>query len=431
MKRLCCKLYYRITFQLISSMNIGSGLNETTDNDLLRNSEGKPYIPGSTLAGIYRSLFSKEEAAEYFGDEISIEEGNKKKLSESSVLVYDANIISETFKIISRDCVALDEYKTGISGAKFDFEILEPGVSFVAYIEQNIKDKAVDIGKKIIERWLQGDVVIGAKSTRGLGKTKVLSVGFKEFDLKENLDSWLDFDMYDSKDWEKIDLEKLRNDQEFFRDKINIRLFLKQAGGISIRKYTTAVNEKGKEQPDYEQMIYVREEEGKNNVYPVIPGTSWAGAFRHQIEKIDRDCIGSVFGICKNNGQWEENRKSEISFSESEITGATVKQITRNALDRFTNATIDGALYTERTYFGGNTILDIDIKKEVSDRFKKTLAAAILDLHLGFLAVGGLTSSGRGLFCIEKIQIGDRLIEKVPDDGEGVYDKLCELVTGG
>jgi CRISPR/Cas system CSM-associated protein Csm3 (group 7 of RAMP superfamily) len=442
------KRYYRIKFRLASAMSVGSGLNDISDRDILRNSQGKPYIPGTTLAGIYRSLFSKETAECYFGGE---ETGSK--LKESEVMVYDATLQSEKFRIVSRDCVALDEYKTGISGAKFDFEILEPGVSFCTYIEQTEKEagkqagekteeqerqeeKAEDIGKQIVMQWLAGNIIIGSKTTRGLGKTELESVDMAVFHWKEgqkqqeeeeqNLKQWLKFDMYENDGWEKVNIEEWKKEQIPQKD-IKIRLLLKQSGGISIRKYTTAVNEPGKEQPDYEQMAYIRENDKEKIAYPVIPGTSWAGAFRHQMKKINGGCIKDNFGICKNGEKGEsENSKSKISFSESEITGAHPKMVTRNALDRFTNATVQGALYTERTYYGGKTELDITLRKDVEDEFKTALAAAIVDLHMGFLAVGGLTSVGRGLFEIEEIKINDGKITADMEKPEELYQRLSE-----
>ena len=46
------------------------------------------------------------------------------------------------YKISVRDSVALDEYKTALAGAKFDFEVLEPGIELETWLEQDIKDEA-------------------------------------------------------------------------------------------------------------------------------------------------------------------------------------------------------------------------------------------------------------------------------------------------
>ena len=47
------------------------------------------------------------------------------------------------------------------------------------------------------------------------------------------------------------------------------------------------------------------------------------------------------------------------------------------------------------------------MRKDVSDfeRAKALLIAVICDLHRGYLAVGGLTAVGRGLFSVQDILI--------------------------
>ena len=71
MKRI--KKYYRIVFELTSPLSVGSGENNVTDRDILRDGRGVPYIPGTALAGVYRSLFSEGTAEEYFGPELTEE----------------------------------------------------------------------------------------------------------------------------------------------------------------------------------------------------------------------------------------------------------------------------------------------------------------------------------------------------------------------
>lgn len=77
--------------------------------------------------------------------------------------------------------------------------------------------------------------------------------------------------------------------------------------------------------------------------------------------------------------------------------------MTRNAIDRFSGGTASGALFTEKTYYGGITKLVIAVKDKISTRQVNALAAAIADLNYGYLSVGGLTSIGRGLFRITAI----------------------------
>ncbi len=501
------KKYYRIEFELTSPLAVGSGENKMTDKDIVRDSSGQPYIPGSTLAGIYRSLFNDEAANKYFGRELAKEEMEKASeegrnmLTDSSIIVYDAHIkVGDEKKsvVTKRDMVALDEYKTAVTGAKFDFEILEPGVKFVTYIEQNIElsektseneecteelksaeDEKIKehqfVINEIADAWMKGKIVIGAKTGRGYGRTKGIARQSVLYDLTDpvQMENWLDFDMY-ADDWgpDKTDerrhetsISDLKVSGEKNNEKIQmlaeekmctITLELRQQGGISIRQYSTEAGE-----ADYQQLtsqvLPDQADEGKEDVnmgVPVIPGTSWAGAFRAQMGKLDPEfkkegrLAGEFFGKAKNNSNDKsaEGSKTRIGFSESRITRGKWVSYTRNAIDRFTGGTIDGALYSEKTYYNGETELTIscDFSKRGKDavsrknrkRFAKAMAATILDLDGGYMAVGGLTAVGRGLFKANKISVdGDTILDRNGDlekdvDAASVYQKLVKAVAG-
>ena len=53
------KVYYRIEFTLKSPLSIGSGDNSNTDRDIILNSQRKPYIPGSAIAGVVSHALSE------------------------------------------------------------------------------------------------------------------------------------------------------------------------------------------------------------------------------------------------------------------------------------------------------------------------------------------------------------------------------------
>ncbi|MFR9000278.1 MAG: hypothetical protein ACLVIY_07565 [Anaerobutyricum soehngenii] len=46
-------------------MNIGNGQNEVTDNDLIKDGSGTPYIPGSTITGIIKCITLKRISVFY------------------------------------------------------------------------------------------------------------------------------------------------------------------------------------------------------------------------------------------------------------------------------------------------------------------------------------------------------------------------------
>ncbi len=437
------KKYYKIQFKLLEPLSLGAGTNKHSDRDILKDGNGDPFIPGTSLCGVYRSLFDPKQARTYFGDVEIATKQTKRELTTmpSRVKVYDATVIG-AYKTSIRDSVGLDAYKTAKKGAKFDFELVEPGAVFVTYLEQdmltdiwgNADLKEEDIGREVAARLYAGELYLGHKSMRGYGRIKAEAVWHKSFVLPDKgtdafsaeQQAWIAFDMYDEDAFAESD--KLAETDFISQDVIHVELDLQLQGGISIRQYTTALPIVGKNAPDYTQMYYVQE---GNKEVPYIPGTSWAGAFRHHMGKLmprNANVISLYFdgttdraaGLCK----------SKVRFAESFLTGAESKTMTRTALDRFTGGVVDGALYTEKAFFGGSTTLRISFPKdtEQKDLWSSVMAAAISDLHQGFLAVGGLTSVGRGVFRVTTCKCNGKTIPI--DSEETFYERLLEAFKG-
>lgn len=430
------KRYYRILFKLTSALTIGNGKSERADKDLVLNSLGKPYIPATALAGVYQALYCEADAKKYFGYvEINRSGQQSVKSTESRCIIYDGNLKNNQYRTSVRDGVGLDQWKTAVKRAKFDFEILEPGAVFVTYLEENLYDATFASGL-IMDAWKRGEIVLGSKTSRGYGKTEVLSIQQREFDFKveKDINSWIKFDLFDENCWKNVgqwDYEKEKEQIQKLRkqkDIVTLKLGLKQNSPLTIRKYTTDVsNGKESRTPDYEQLVYIRDKES----IPVIPGTSWAGAFRHHMLKLNKECIGSIFGKKASDENEKDGKKSDIIFGESEITGAKAKIVTRNGIDRFTGGAADNTLFTEKMYYGGSTVLKISFKKNCSQDFLRTLAASIADLHLGILSIGGETSVGHGLFQVTSVFIDGKEISRQITEAEQLYGLLVGAFAGG
>ena len=436
MDKIIRKEYLRISFVLASPLIIGSGKNEMTDNDIVLNGDGRPYIPATAVSGVVRSILDPEKKDSYFGKVPGYKEAKYERIKESMLVFYDANIAGTTkFRISKRDFVALDKYKTAMSGAKFDMQILEPGIKFNTYVEQNYTEAMQeDYLSEIAAVWYSGRVMFGAKTMRGFGEIKDVTIVKKGFDLsdKAEVSSWLEYSMYEPDFWNDADPVSPESLQNTDTNITKICLGLDIISAMSIRQYTTEPTPEGADvaKPDYKQMsVYIGSKE-----VPVIPGSSWAGAFKNEMMKLLPHIDLSYFGDVKDDTKW----KSHIKFSESQIKGSVPVIITRNAIDRFSGGTIKGALYTEKTRYGGHTELTISLldKKECADskndktiarreEFNNTLAAAIADLHEGLIAVGGLTSVGRGIFRVTSVNG-----EEFSGNGEALYTKIKDLIGG-
>lgn len=469
MGKIIKKHYLKITFQLDSPLCIGSGRNDITDQDILRDARGIPYIPGSAVAGVLREAcqgIMDDKVWKYYFGYSSTNTGNKVKsdddIIESQIIFYDATLVGDNkdkegnpkYRISQRDGVALNEYKSAKKQAKFDREILEGDCKFQTFIEiseeqsdVNEKVKADEVLTNIAKIWKETDIRFGAKTTRGYGKICNVEIIGKNFDftLKDEISSWIDFDIFEENSWENAILYNdmlntlMKDNIWTLKDNNRLSLKLRLEGGLSIRRYSTECSEE-ESSPDQEQMTTL----SSGDEVAVIPGTTWAGAIGHRMEELI-DC-SKVKEVERGKGDIQKyyyfgtvnskvKEKSLIYFSESKLTGGQFKKMSRNAINRFLGSTAEGALFTEKIYIGGETTLDISFGDPYntavvySDDFINALAATLTDLHEGYLAVGGATSVGRGIFSILEIN-GVKLNEgKLEGETNSVvFDKLYETL---
>lgn len=422
------RVYYKLNITSESPLSIGSGANVNTDNDVILDGTGKPFIPGTSLTGILRNYIKNVKGAvtanTVFGFIPSTKEENEKAKKKDEeyierdtiVSVYDGLMTAGKKFITNRDMVALEK-KVAKKGAKFDMEAVEPGAVFTSFIE--LKDSAYcAVIEEALAALNSGFIRFGSKSTRGYGKVSV-KANKKSFN---DVTEWLGFDMWNYSGWGDVNLAENPNGA------MKISLKLKSRGGISIREYTTEPSTEETTMPDYITMGLHTEKSEKGEAVPVIPGTTWAGAFSDRYKELTgKAAADDLFGFVhekKRDGD-DKTQKSLIIFDESRLRSGVYKETTRNSIDRFTGGTKNGALYTEKTYYYGETELNISIKKSLEESELKKLAFCIADLHNGFLAVGGLTSVGRGLFEILEIN-GTKL-----SDEEKEPKNICKAVLKG
>lgn len=394
------KIYYYVRMELLSPISIGNGDELLTDHDCLRNSKGVPFIPGTSLAGVFSHYLSDEMLALFtpkIGDEYK----------QSPYYISDANIVLDDKKrnvsTSIRDGVKLKPDKIAEDGAKFDFEIVESSTKFDFRIEVIVRDHDnIDKMKKVVDVILHGlnsgEILLGYKSKRGYGKVKIEDVKIKEF-TKNSLEEMLLFDKYQMDKYDQYSIPDIDNENKYDYMQVHLR----QVGGISIRKYSATAGE-----VDFEHVT--------SNGKPVIPGTSWNGLIRRQIaEYLDDDIISNCcvkindwFGEAKKRDT--TGRASNIIIEESIIQDAKRIQITRNKISRFSAGVSNRALFSEVSYFNGDTVLGIKVKKSIEEdpdnsRIIGLISLVIKDIDNGFIALGGQTAIGRGLFKVLKVTL--------------------------
>lgn len=396
-------IVYKLQLRLRSPLAIGAGEGVVTDRDLLLDGQGRPFLPASSLAGLYRSRM-KDRAEALFG---SLESCGR-------VMVYDGCLQGEAV-VAARDRVKLDRHKTAEPGAKMNFQVVEPGAVFHTFLELNVREEGDEQAVDGLVRGLRF-FSLGGMITRGYGRVETTAAYRRAFDRgsREGARDWLAFDLFAPDAFGEADrmpLEERRGGER------RLAIQLQPCGGPMIRRRSTAVGE-----ADFQPLSLA-------DGCPVVPGSSWAGAFRRHMRALAEELglpdagkrLDAVFGFATPQGR----QRSRIAFSESRIEGSERKQRTRVAIDRFTGGSHPGSLFTEQACYGGKTVLEIAYA-DMEPCLEALLLVALLDLHHGILSVGGQTAVGHGLFALRRVL----------RDGEDITEDLLEgriekLVPGG
>ena len=413
------KIYYKLSMIQSSPLRIGNGNSEDTDSDLMTDSRDLPFIPGSSLAGVLREQLllccgsedGEEKAQKLFGNVTVSRENDKAASMESRILISDAvlppDADPDNVKITRRDGVGLDEWGTAVPGAKFDFEVAETELPYTAVIEWSgdeaqEKDEVETILEPLMKRAAAG-LTFGARTTRGYGKMQV-SVLKKEFCFPEDLEKWLLFDAFQEIAFS--DGKELSAGHGSEETVVTVSLKMKGSFAVNVRT-TTSDPEPDGTIPDVVPMMSRKE-------FPVIPGTSISGAFRHHMHDILRESgiqgitasdIDYLYGVDQSKN---EHSRSKLRFSEMEVMGGGACTVTRNAVDRFTAAPRNKGLYTVKLWHGGDGSFSIRFYRDtVSKNLLQLLAACITDLHYGLLTFGGGSGVGRGCAAVTKIMVNE------------------------
>ncbi|MDO4774279.1 MAG: RAMP superfamily CRISPR-associated protein [Aerococcaceae bacterium] len=438
-------LLFKATLVADSPFMIGNGIAEMTDNDVLVDRNGIPYIPGTTLAGVCRHYLQALEVdvSRIFGDGSHTD---KQTGNESKIIFYDAfPVDSQSLHRSVRDSVKLanlqEDRLSSNPDNKFEYEVVEKQAEFIFRIELHLGRNKASEEKKVIKHIIDGiqlgEIRIGAKTTRGFGKFKLKELKYKQIDLNKEFEKYLEIQ---GNEWEIVTDEwnHIHCSEGFFT-KYEYPLELKTF--LSIRNYASLIKHNNKP-IDAETLKNSSDE-------VVVPGTSWAGVFRQHCHRIldmvgyhDKDrLLMSLFGYVDEGSKDDKDKhKSQIYFEESSFPkdSVTLVKRTRTAIDRFTGGAADGALFTQEIACRkdgdgktGKTTLVIRVPKkmywineytekeqtnkkqtEMDDSVKKLIDSliktCIADLFEGHLVVGGQGSIGAGIFNgATKVKEGD------------------------
>jgi CRISPR/Cas system CSM-associated protein Csm3 (group 7 of RAMP superfamily) len=414
-------------FVLDSAAHFGGAGEGVADMVLLRDDrEGRPLLPGTSLAGALRGHLgdvldgyaSKEDGrvARLFGGARSDDLGGQ-----SPLIVFDSlGSLPTQHPVEIRDGVQIvTAFGTAEEHKKFDMEVLPAGTRFPLRFDLIVPDPAseAELASLLavsLAGLAPGEISLGARRSRGMGAIRTENWRALRFDLN-GANGWLAWVLSDPEHpippdtpaassailalrnaLHELELPKIVDQ----RRRILIQAHLNLQGGLLVRS-TSA-------DPQAPDVAHLRSA-GRS----IMPGTSLAGVLRARALRITR----LVRGAHDDAEQWAERRieqlfgpriegvagsqdrllwASRLRITESVIEDGTRFRPSRLQIDRFTQGVVPGALFDEEPEYAGKVTVRFELRNpEPGD--VGLLFLLLKDLLSGDLPVGGTSSVGRGV----------------------------------
>lgn len=412
----------RIVLEAMTPMAVGSGeRNIETDSLVATDINDLPYIPGTSIAGVVRSMLervaskdggiSKEDVKKIFG----YQDGENGRGSE--VIFSEAKIMGGAGRVIDgldRDTILTDEllkhYQllpirqhvridgrgTAMDSGLFDEQIVFAGSRFCFEMEMVSDGTKFSQFESILRQLYAVDFRIGGGTRSGFGEMRVVDMLLMDLDLtkRDDLDVYLGkTSALDSGFWtEHIDrVSHLTRKESSCGSQTCYRLtltpdsfFLFGSGFGDDDADMTPVKAKRVEWNEKIDESGAKITCGRllDNLV-LIPGSSLKGAIAHRVafhwnrmhnifaddippKEIDahtgsgNEAVRLLFGMA-GEGAGNEIRRGNVIFSD--IIGGRIKDKVLNhvAIDRFTGGGIEGALFSEKAVWTDGVSYNTDI----------------------------------------------------------------------
>lgn len=392
--------------KLISPLIIGGDGRDEVDIQALRDVEGNPYIPGTSLCGALRHCF-EEITEENWWDSQSVEyfwgsafDEDKDQLRQSAIIISDCFINpanEDQYKIVIRNGVKIDDLGVADEQKKYEYEVVEPDVTFDFRAEIKIweehKENFYIITAFILNSLQNGKVNLGAMTTKGLGRCRLEEAVCWEYDFSNK---------HDVLNWLAGTKEEQQRKNLGIAPELNNNRDLELIGTFGIKNSLLIKSYSG--DSTGADAVHIT-----SNNCPVLPGTSLKGVIRNRMQRILNtlkcaDTKGKLQNLCGSDSSLQKGNnkkhKSRLIVEETKIHDITIERQSRIAIDRFTGGTLKTALYN------CEPLWPVDGKKEMTEiklcikncrAWEAGLLLLVLkDLWTGDLPIGGEKSIGRG-----------------------------------
>lgn len=414
--------YQKIVKYLVSAacaqpLHIGSA-SGNKEEVLVHPVDGMPFIQASSISGVlrqyYAQVYGEVQAEKLFGAR-RFETGTNALEGASKVRFSDGRFRSRNLLLELRPRVKINP-ETGTcdastkkgtsrqSGHKFNMEYIGAGAEFEFSIYL-YDDSFEDELEKVLSAIHQGDVQFGGQKSNGCGFMKLISLKRKIFDMTQRDDriKWSEEDALTDQEYEDI----YSGIQETVKKTTAYEVIVTGSTEGELLVRSIAVQDWGKGAPDSTNIRNAAKEY-------IVPGSSFKGAVRNQMEKIasyigSSDIIEEAFG--KTGNSPNEGKAGNIVFYDTVVGNKAdndmAKIKNRIHIDKFTGGVMHGSLFNEKNV-SGKVEFHIGINNRNNpDSTCGLLLLALRDMAAGVMSVGGGYSVGKGIIDVEQIVIHD------------------------
>ena len=461
------------TLELCSPLLIGSGAQREgndVDTQILQDKEGRPFIPGTSIAGVLRAALPEDLANLFFGGTVEISTGNgtREVDVQSAIEIEDVVLAGKengkNADVVARDGVCIDDVRgVAVDEKKYDYELVERGARGAFHAVITLREYHRELRPKLaddVERLASGVVAgfrLGAMTAKGFGHVcvKPLSLDYYDFAKKEDAIAWLSGDAEHAKASKHKNMNtQVKWDKALTGSNFKVDATFALTGSLLVKDMDARMT-----QPIKGTIVHATMKKSVDSY--LVPGPSVKGTLRHHALRIleqlgfrdPKKFLNGLMGLddkaMREAKDWEKKhpdapkalRQSRFIVDEVYINAKTVKPVkqTRNRIDRFTGGTINGALFTTEAVWGNGENAPVHIHFEIRKAEAADVGLALLllkDLSLGRLPLGGEKSIGRGVLKGRKAEIRYTLNEGeqhfTVEDGkivEGDKGKLEECVA--
>lgn len=430
----------RVTLEALSAHGIHSGQGDATHDVLLvRDANGLPALPGSSLAGVLRHAYGERHGQQAAG-RLFGQLGAQAQPSWLSVgwgLVHDSRnrpceglldeaelddpllALLQDSKPLVRQRVRLEHTGAASDGGKFDVTLIPAGVRYTSWLGYWCDDS-----EQSHQHWrdllalLDGAPLLLGHGTRsGNGHFRVQDVTQARWDLRsaEGRHAYVNRPRSRRETGGLQPLQRTAGQAP-----LQVELTLQAEAGWRIGGGERSLNEHDKLPallPQHEFCVHWQNDQAQlGQHYHLLPGSALKGALRHRVAYHYR-CLSSDFAgmgsdpaaeACPavvqlfGSAEGDQGAAGLLLFQDLRLKGDSTV-LMHNRIDRFTGGVINGALFSEEVLWQTPLTLRIGTLhpqrlNKVDALARQALQRALEDLANGWLPLGAGGSRGLGVF---------------------------------